>query len=383
MQWGVYIHIPFCRQKCFYCDFPSFAGRECYREDYVKALCQEILMQGVSFCRRWGKPTTIYMGGGTPTALLQEQMQKLLLCIANVFGTEHKIQPMQEFTVECNPGTVDLAYLQMLHRLGVNRLSFGVQSFNDVLLKRIGRIHTSAQAKEAVTWAKQAGFTNFSLDLMYGLPGQTLDDLKESVREALVLTPKHISIYGLQLEAGTVFARQQELGKLQLPDDEATEAMYDYMTRELPAHGYARYEISNFAQPGFESRHNLSYWQDVPYLGLGSAAHSYLDGQRYEATTDIVQYIEGIRSGKPAVQYEEEKSPQIAMEEFAFLALRTAVGIDKAKFQQKFGCSLHSIYDDAIKRMVQKGLLAETPTHVHLTELGMKYGNWVFEEFLL
>lgn len=383
MQWGVYIHIPFCRQKCFYCDFPSFAGRERYREDYVEALCQEILVQGSSFCRQWGKPATIYMGGGTPTALLPGQMKKLLLRIAKIFSTEHNIQPAQEFTVECNPGTVDLPYLQMLHELGVNRLSFGVQSFNDVLLKRIGRIHTSAQAKEAIEWAKWAGFHNFNLDLMYGLPGQTLADLKESVAEALALAPKHISIYGLQLEEGTVFARQQEMGKLQLPDDDTTEAMYDYMTDVLPAHGYVRYEISNFAQPGFESHHNLSYWQDVPYLGLGSAAHSYLNGQRYEATTDIQQYIEGIHQGKPAVTYEEEKSTRIAMEEFAFLALRTAIGIDKTKFQQKFGCSLHSVYDEAIKRMVQKGLLAENATHVHLTKLGMKYGNWVFEEFLL
>lgn len=267
-QWGVYIHIPFCRQKCFYCDFPSFAGRERYESDYIDALCRETAVQGARYRGRWGRPATVYMGGGTPSVLPPELMEKLLAKIQEVFAAEdgegEQKNPL-EFTVECNPGTIDLEYLKMLRRYGVSRLSFGVQTFNDLLLKRIGRIHTGAQAKEAVELARAAGFQNVSMDLIYGLPEETVEMLQQDLETMISLQPEHISIYGLQLEEGTAFAKMQELGKLHLPDDDTVEKMYDTMTSFLPQHGYARYEISNFARPGFESRHNLSYWQDVPY----------------------------------------------------------------------------------------------------------------------
>lgn len=379
-QWGVYVHIPFCRQKCFYCDFPSFAGRERYREEYVRALCQEIAVRGSFYVQRWGKPATIYIGGGTPSALPAALMQKLLLAIGAVFRLA---EGKTEFTVECNPGTVDAAYLSMMRTHGVNRLSFGVQSFDDGLLRGIGRIHDGQQAVQAVAMAKAAGFANISIDLMYGLPGQTLAQLKASVEQALALAPAHISIYGLQLEEGTAFARMQEMGKLALPADEAVEAMYDYMTETLPANGYARYEISNFARDGFVSKHNLSYWQDVPYLGLGAAAHSYLEGQRWETVGKIPDYIALIQAGKQPCKPEEPATRAIAMEEFAFLALRTTAGISRQKFQQKFGCSLDSVYQEAIERLKAKGFLVDVGDAVHLTALGMKYGNWAFEEFLL
>ena len=380
MQWGIYIHIPFCRQKCFYCDFPSFAGRERYMEDYTAALCQEIRTQGSCYRQRWGEPATIYIGGGTPTALSAAQLERIIRAVTTVCLSEGA-QP--EFTVECNPGTVDEAYLSMLRRSGVNRLSFGVQSFDDELLKKIGRIHTGAAAVQAFQLARAAGFPNISMDLMYGLPGQTMEQLQASVKQALALAPEHISIYGLQLEEGTAFMKMQEQGRLHLPADEVTEQMYDYMTGTLPQQGYARYEISNFARPGRESRHNLSYWQDVPYLGLGAAAHAYLDGQRWEHVSDIVGYIEGIRSGQDVMQPEEVHDRQIDMEEFCFLALRTAVGISKARCEAKFGCTLESVYADAITRMKARGFLEERADGVRLTELGMRYGNWVFEEFLL
>ena len=266
---------------------------------------------------------------------------------------------------------------------GVNRISFGVQTFHDSLLHRIGRIHTAEQARTAIRDARDAGFQNLSLDLIYGLPGETLAMLQSDIDEALALAPDHISIYGLQLEEGTAFWRQHEMSRLDLPDDAATEAMYDLMTTELPAHGYERYEISNFAKPGYESRHNLGYWQDKPYLGLGAAAHSYLDGVRYENTKDIAAYIDAIeRDSLPRTQ-EEPATRAIQMEEFAFLALRTSVGIDKAAFKRRFATPLSTVYADAIERMKAKGLLEETETHVRLTAQGMKYGNWVFEAFLL
>lgn len=386
-QWGVYIHIPFCRQKCFYCDFPSVAGRERYESGYIDALCREITVQGALYRGKWGTPATIYMGGGTPSVLPFQLMETLLKTLQEVFALpaasgERQKKPV-EFTVECNPGTIDLAYLTLLHDLGVNRLSFGVQTFDDALLKRIGRIHTGAQAREAMELARAAGFRNVSMDLIYGLPGETQEMLVHDLETMVSLQPEHISIYGLQLEEGTAFARMQEMGKLSLPDDDMVEAMYDAMTSFLPQHGYARYEISNFAKPGFESRHNLSYWQDVPYLGIGAAAHSYLEGQRYENVREIPAYIEGIRSGSGVRRQEEAMAREIAMEEFAFLALRTARGIDRRHFEQRFGVPLDAIYADAIAKLKRQGLLAEDAAGVRLTELGMKYGNVAFEEFLL
>lgn len=378
-QWGLYIHIPFCRQKCFYCDFPSFAGRERYEADYTDALCRELAVQGVLYREKWGSPQTIYMGGGTPSLLPIGLLAKILQAIADVFGDAAD----REFTVECNPGTVDAAKLRALRAGGVNRLSFGVQTFDDTLLKKIGRIHTGAQAREAMALARTAGFQNVSMDLIYGLPGESLAELERDLEAMVALEPEHISIYGLQLEEGTAFAKMQEMGRLMLPDDDTVERMYDTMTAFLPAHGYARYEISNFAKPGFESRHNLSYWQDVPYLGVGAAAHSYLEGQRYENVREIPAYIEGIRTGKGVRRQEETMTREIAMEEFAFLALRTARGIDRARFARRFGVPLEAVYADAIAKLKRQGLLEADEAGVHLTSLGMKYGNMAFEEFLL
>ena len=379
-QWGVYVHIPFCRQKCFYCDFPSFAGRERYWEDYTGALCREIAVRGSYYRQQWGKPATIYLGGGTPSILPEKFMKQLLSELRRIFLPDGKAE---EFTVECNPGTVDEPYLAMLRNQGVNRLSFGVQSFDDTLLKRIGRIHNGQQAVDAVAMARRVGFANLSLDLMYGLPGQTLEQLKESVEQALSLKPEHISIYGLQLEEGTAFYRMQELGKLNLPTDDVTEAMYDYMTEYLPSQGYERYEISNFARPGFESRHNMSYWQDVPYLGLGAAAHSYLDGQRWAAFAELDRYMDAIKENRIPVEPEEAATTAIAIEEFCFLALRTAKGISREKFLQKFGREMDVWYGTVLRDLSARKLLVDDGRYVRLTRQGMKYGNLVFEKFLL
>lgn len=382
MRWGIYVHIPFCRQKCFYCDFPSFAGRESRSEAYTDALCREIMAQGSLLREKEENLTgaaTVYFGGGTPTVLQISQLERIIRTLRQNLP----VAPSAEFTMEANPGTVSRKGLERLHSLGVNRLSFGVQSFDDGLLQRIGRIHTGQQAVMAVREAQRAGFHNISLDLMYGLPGQSMQELQQSVEQALRLEVQHISIYGLQLEEGTVFAKQQEMGYLELPSEELVEQMYDYMTCALPANGYARYEISNFARAGFESRHNLGYWQDVPYLGLGSAAHSYWQEQRLENCREIGDYIACISAGGSPAREEEPMTRRIAMEEFAFLALRTARGIDLEAFQRKFGCSFASVYAETAARMTAKGLLQQTKGFVYLTDLGMKYGNVVFEAFLL
>ena len=379
-RWGLYVHLPFCRQKCFYCDFPSYAGQEGRMAVYVEALLGELAREGAPLRAAWGPPRTVYLGGGTPTALPPALMERLLAGLREFLAAA---PDALEFTCECNPGTVDAAYLSLLRAGGVNRLSLGVQTFDDALLRRIGRIHTAAEVCAAVRQARAAGFRNLSLDLMYGLPGQTLAGLEMSVQQALALAPQHISIYGLQVEEGTPFARAQAAGQLALPTEEESEVMYDYMTAALPAAGYARYEISNFARPGFESRHNLGYWQDVPYLGVGAAAHSYLDGQRYENPRGIEEYLAALRESGRARREEEPLTRATSMEEFAFLALRTARGIDRARFAARFGCELASVYADAIARMRARGFLEEDAQGVRLTPLGMKYGNWVFEAFLL
>ena len=378
MRYGVYLHIPFCRKKCAYCDFPSQVGTKAAMADYTAALCREIRARGPEIAA-YGPAATAYIGGGTPTALPISLLTRILLTLKAVLP----FSPEAEVTVEVNPGTVDLETLTALHTLGVTRLSVGAQSFEDRLLARIGRIHTAQAIRDTVRWARAAGFTDVSLDLMYGLPGQTIEDVRRSVGTAIDLAPTHISVYGLTVEEGTPFAAEEAAGTLRLPAEEDAEAMYDYLTRILPRYGFARYEIANFARPGFMSRHNLSYWTDVPYAGFGAAAHSYWDGRRMVNELDIAAYIAAVQSGRFPVREEEPATRKNQMEEFCFLALRTAQGLSCAKFAAKFGCSLDSVYHATLQDLQAKGLLEEAADSVRLTERGMKFGNVAFRAFLL
>lgn len=386
-EFGLYIHIPFCRQKCFYCDFPSFAGREKKIDRYLQALEQEFALlrqrlyqkDNARDTERKFAPRTIYIGGGTPTALNAHQLAKLLEIVQKYVA----MAKAEEFTVEMNPGTVDREKLLLLQQAGVNRLSVGVQSFDDNCLQKIGRIHTAQDAANTIELAHNLGFDNISLDLIYGLPQQNMEILIQSVERALTLPVQHISIYGLQLEEGTAFHRMEALGKLQLPADELVEAMHDYIVKKLPEAGYQRYEISNYALPGYESKHNLSYWQDVDYLGLGSGAHSYWQGTRYENPRSIDDYISALEAGRLPADVEEQVDRQAHMEEYCFLGLRTAAGIDKNLFQQKFGVDLFTVYGRTIEKLVSQDLLQHTAKGIALTPLGMKYGNQVFADFLL
>ena len=374
-SFGIYVHIPFCRRKCFYCDFPSYAGAESWMSRYREALCREIAAQG---SRCLGTARTVYIGGGTPTALAADDLLAVICALCESF----RLTGEEEFTVEANPGTVDAKLLERLREAGVNRLSFGVQSFSDALLSAIGRIHTAREAEDAVCMAQKAGF-RVSLDLMYGLPGQALADLKDSVARAAALGIGHISIYGLAVEGGTPFARMEEAGRLHLPTDDECGDMYDYITAELPHLGYRRYEISNYAKAGEESRHNLAYWQDVPYIGLGAAAHSYWHGRRTENDQDLRRYIACIEGGLSPAREEEPCSRESHIEEFAFLALRTAYGIDKKRFRGTFASDVHEVYGKTIARLQAAGLVEETVESIRLTAQGMKFGNRVFEAFLL
>ena len=378
--WGIYVHIPYCVKKCAYCDFVSVpsAQHAAEMEAYAAALTAEILREVPPLRARWGAAATIYVGGGTPTALPAPLLTGLLETLHTAAG-----MPV-ECSVEANPGTVDAAYLGALHAAGANRLSLGVQSFDDALLRRIGRIHTAAEAAQAFHAARAAGFGNISIDLMYGLPGQTLDHLRRSVAAAVALAPEHLSVYGLTVEEGTPFAAMQAAGRLDLPTEDAAEEMYDFLVAELPARGYARYEIANFARPGFESRHNRGYWRMTPYLGLGAAAHGYVDGARWANEADIPAYIRAVREGT-CIRTPEDGARTRAreMEEYAFLALRTAEGIDAADFRRRWGRDLEEVYGAVIAHYTALGLLRRTAAGAALTEAGMKRGNEVFAAFLL
>ncbi|MEQ2867812.1 radical SAM family heme chaperone HemW [Selenomonas noxia] len=377
--WGIYAHIPYCVKKCAYCDFISAAvgTNEAEMEDYAAALRAEILREAPPLRARFGDAATIYIGGGTPTVLPAALLAGIIETIREAAGTP------AECTVEANPGTVDEDDLTLLRAAGADRLSLGVQSFDDRLLRVIGRIHTAAEARAAFHAARAAGFRNISIDLMYGLPTQTLADLKHSVAAALALAPEHISVYGLIVEEGTPFAAAEAAGRLALPSEDAAEEMYDFLTEELPARGYRRYEISNFARAGFESRHNLGYWQNVPYLGVGAAAHGYVDGVRWGNETDTRAYIRGVRAGENVrIPEDGERTETTAMEEYAFLALRTAEGIDEADFRRTFGIGLDEVYGGVVRRYTERGMLRRAAGYTALTAAGMKRGNEVFAAFL-
>ena len=378
MEYGVYIHIPFCRKKCSYCDFPSVAGHEADMESYTNALCKELAAKGETLSAL-GKASTIYIGGGTPTALPVPLLARVIRTAQAVIPTTDDL----EFTVEANPGAVTLETMTMLSTLGVNRVSIGAQVFDDTILKRIGRIHTSQDIRDAVRWARAALIVDVSVDLMYGLPGQTMDVLKWSVGSSMDLAVTHISVYGLTVEDGTPFALEKAAGTLDLPSEEAEEEMYDYLAETLPKFGFRRYEISNYARHDFLCRHNLGYWKDRPYFGFGAAAHSYHDGKRTANVRDVGAYIQTVENGESPSHTEETVTREKHIEEFCFLALRTAEGIDRAAFSGTFGYEAESLYQKAINDLKAKRFLEETPTHFRLTSLGMKFGNQAFAAFLL
>ncbi len=362
----IYIHIPFCVRKCNYCAFNSKVSNAEEIADYVDALISEIKSNPYNL-----QPKTLYFGGGTPTILKINQLEKIL--------SQFKIDGAAEITIEANPGTVDENYLKNLREIGFNRISLGVQSFNDNLLKILGRIHDSKTALETIQTAKKF-FDNVSIDLMYGLPNQKLCDVQKSVEIAVAQDIQHISIYGLEIEDGTNFGKLYAAGKLNLPDDDS---MYDFITEELPRAGFRRYEISNFAKKNFESRHNLGYWTGKKYLGFGAGAHSYNGKIRSSNICDVATYIKKIRSGESVSILEEIVSPKAAMEEFCFLGLRTAEGLSVETFYKNFGKNIFEIYGAVIEKNLKLGLLENSNGRIFLTPHGMKFGNVVFADFLL
>ncbi|MDR3588561.1 MAG: radical SAM family heme chaperone HemW [Negativicutes bacterium] len=373
---GVYIHIPFCRRKCLYCDFPSSAGMESLMEDYTTALCREITGKGGILSAH--AVDTVYFGGGTPSLLPLRQLERVVSCLQRCC----RLEAGAEVTLEANPGTLDGGKLTDLRGLGLNRLSIGVQSFDDHVLAAAGRIHDAAEAVRAVEEAAAGGFDNISVDLMYGLPGQSAGSFRADLEQAVALPVRHISVYGLKVEEGTPFYHDLQAGRLALPDEDQEAAMYDLAAAFLPERGFHRYEISNYGQKGAECRHNLKYWRFSPYLGMGSAAHSFIGGERSANTADIAGYIAAASQGRQPLECSEIPEPAVAMAEYAFLALRTAQGLSYQDFTDHFGISFCLRYARELEKLSQQGLLAMDGESVRLTVTGMKFGNVVFGAFL-
>ena len=378
---GVYVHTPFCLRKCLYCDFPSYAGcPAALQERYVEALCREIRNPALSY---WKKPVapraTIYFGGGTPTVLSARQLGRVVAALKEAGWWRHPA----EATIEANPGTVDPAKLQALRELGFDRLSLGVQSIHDRELQAIGRIHTAAQAVQAVAWAKEAGLARVSIDLMYGLPGQTPDSFRRSLDQALSLGLEHISAYSLILEEGTPLERLVGEGAVTLPGDDATGAMYDAVTRVLTAAGLSRYEVSNYAVAGQESRHNEVYWQYLPYAAFGAAACGFNGSLRKTNTADVEDYVRAMEEGQAdAVWQVEELPPATRLEEAIFMGLRMVQGVSLAGLDERFGVDVSSIYKEEIDDLTRKGMLELRQGRMRLTPYGMRYGNEAFAAFI-
>lgn len=363
----IYVHIPFCERKCNYCAFNSKVSDAAEKNFYVGALIEEINLRGDG-----SKVETIYFGGGTPTTLTPTQLEKIICAVKENFFVD-----VAEITIEANPGTVDENYLRGLKALGFNRLSLGVQSFDDALLKTLGRIHDARTAIETIELATKI-FDNVSVDLMYGLPSQTLDKLRGDLELIKNLAPQHVSIYGLEVEEGTKFFELARAGKLNLPDENACADMYDCMTATLPALGYRRYEISNFAKENFESRHNLGYWSGKKYFGFGAGAHSFDGKLRTSNARDVATYIKN-----NVVKIEEVVTQRAAMEEFCFLGLRRVDGISARDFEKIFGAKISDVFGGVIAKNNRHGLLRIDGDKISLTERGLALGNEVFADFLL
>ncbi|MFO7263143.1 MAG: coproporphyrinogen III oxidase [Bacillaceae bacterium G1] len=374
---AVYVHIPFCTNKCYYCDFNSYVHHGQPVDDYLAALEQEMAMTVAA--EPPGPIGSVFIGGGTPTVLSPEQLKRLLTAIRTHFPDWENDC---EVTVEANPGTVDAAKLAALREGGVNRLSFGAQSFDAALLKRLGRIHRPEDTIASVEAARKAGFDNVSIDLMFGLPGQTLASFQETLRMALALDLPHYSVYSLILEENTPFYTWYQQGRLALPDEDEEVAMYELAIEEMEKAGYQQYEISNFSRPGWASRHNLTYWYNEEYYGIGAGAHGYVRDNRYENVRGIRDYIERVRRGERPIAAQHAVSRQEAMENFMILGLRLRQGVEWERFRRQFGLSIQEAFPGVLSRLTEQGLVEMDGRGLRLTRRGLLLGNDVFVAFL-
>ena len=368
----LYVHMPFCVQKCLYCDFLSWHDSRENQARYVQALCREIRA-----CRgRYpARVSSLFFGGGTPSVLEPGHMAEIMEALAEVFSFE----PDSEMSIEANPGTVNLEKLRTYEKIGLNRISFGLQSAHNEELKALGRIHTWEEFLESYDLARQAGFDNINVDLMSGIPDQTLASWQKTLSRVLELAPEHVSAYSLIVEEGTPFAQR----KLNLPEEEEERRMYEMTAEMLGSQGYRQYEISNYALPQRECAHNMGYWMRDDYLGLGLGAASLFDSQRWNNTDSMEEYLEKSERPEEIQVCREKLSVREQMEETMFLGLRMTEGIERERFQEEFGISVEEVYGDALRRLEGLGLLQADRGRIYLTRKGISLSNQVFVEFLL
>ena len=369
---SAYVHIPFCTQICYYCDFSKVFNKNQPVDAYLQALIREFRSYDITELR------TLYIGGGTPTSISAVQLDYLLTELSR----DLNLNTLEEFTIEANPGDLTVDKIEVLQKSAVNRVSLGVQTFNDKHLKRIGRSHNEAQIYSTIDALKTAGFQNISIDLIYALPGQTMDDVRSNVAKALSLNIPHLSLYSLILEHHTVFMNKMRRGKLHLPTEDLEAEMFEYIISEMERNGFEHYEISNFTKPGFESRHNLMYWDNVEYYGVGAGASGYLDGIRYRNRGPIQHYLKGVSEGNARLS-EEVLSKNEMMEEELFLGLRKKEGVSIGKFEQKFGTSFEKRYGQIVQELQSDGLLKENNGFIQMTKKGLFLGDTVAEKFIV
>lgn len=377
---GIYIHIPFCKQKCYYCDFVSYSNKCNEVKEYIESLKKEI--EEFDFSNY--KVTSIYIGGGTPSYIdsiyiveILSELKEKLKCNLIEFKDI-------EITIEVNPGTVDTKKLNDYKKSGINRLSIGLQSTKNDILKKIGRIHTYQEFLEIYKLAREIGFKNINIDLMIGIPGQKIEDLKNTLQDIIKLEPEHISVYSLIIEENTPIEKMLENGEIKLPDEDLERNMYWYVKNTLELNGYNHYEISNFAKLGKESRHNLNCWNQEEYIGFGVAAHSYLNGIRFSNTINVEEYIQHIENNmkEENIQIEENQSLEDKKNEFMMLGFRKIQGVDIARFKEKFIDNPIFLYREKLNKLVEEGLIEVDLNHIKLTNKGIDLANLVFEEFV-
>ena len=370
---GIYIHIPFCKQRCLYCAFYS-STLHSKQQEYCDALCREIIMRRNYII---GIIDTVYFGGGTPSTLTREQLQKILGTIKE----NYRLSPSAEITIEANPDDLTPEYLATLRSLSFNRLSMGIQSFDDAQLKAIGRRHTAERARQAVKDARTAGFENISIDLMFALPSSTSAQWQESIKQAIELRPTHISAYNLTYEEETPLYRALQQGKIEAVDEEENLEQFEILIEQLAAAGYRHYEISNFALPGYESRHNSSYWHDIPYLGCGAAAHSYNGESRGWNVADIKEYIDGINKGAPLFEIEQLTTAE-RYNDAILTRLRTADGIPCDWMRKKFGDKLTDYMLRNAAPHIAAGRLKEDNGILSLTREGLFISDAIIRDLI-
>jgi len=369
---SAYVHIPFCTQICYYCDFSKVFIKNQPVDSYLEHLIEEYDSYDIKKLR------TLYIGGGTPTALSASQLAFLLEKLTDKLDLSY----LEELTIEANPGDLDQEKIAVLKDSPVNRVSLGVQTFNDRMLKQIGRSHLEKDIYENIANLKKAGFDNISIDLIYALPKQTMEDVKINVAKAIALDIPHMSLYSLILENHTVFMNRMRRGKLPLPKEDLEAEMFEYIIAELEKAGFEHYEISNFSKPGFESRHNLMYWDNAEYYGIGAGASGYVDGVRYKNHGPIRHYLQAVEAGNARVQ-EEVLTLNEKMEEEMFLGLRKKSGVSKKRFEEKFGLSFENQYGAVVSELTEQGLLVPDRDIVRMTKQGLFLGDTVAEKFIL